>query len=39
MHRYDLLEKLYGNVPWRKPARLVGESRPPRNERRKPNKK
>ena len=39
MHRYDLLEKLYGNVPWRKPARLVGENRPHRDEKRKPNKK
>ena len=38
MHRYDLLEKLYGNTPWRKPAHLVGENKPPRRQKGKPNK-
>ena len=33
MHRYDLLEKLYGNTPWRKPARIAGEHKPPRSSR------
>lgn len=38
MHRNDLLEKLYGNTPWRKPAHLVGENKPPRRQKGKPNK-
>ena len=38
MHRNDLAEKLYGNTPWRKPARIVGETKS-RQKKKKPNNK
>ena len=38
MHRNDLEEKLYGNTPWRKPARIVGETKS-RQKKKKPNNK
>lgn len=31
MHRTDLLEKLYGNTPWRKPAKLMNGTKSPQN--------
>ena len=38
MHRNDLEEKLYGNTPWRKPTRIVGETKS-RQKKKKPNNK
>ena len=38
MHRNDLAEKLYGNTPWRKPTRIVGETKS-RQKKKKPNNK
>ena len=38
MHRNDLAEKLYGNTPWRKPARIVSETKS-RQKKKKPNNK
>ena len=38
MHRNDLAEKLYGNTPWRKPARIVSEAKS-RQKKKKPNNK
>ena len=39
MHRTDLLEKLYGNTPWRKPAKITNGGNSPQKVNKKSNKK